>query len=103
MSRQEKNVPSYVKALAGISGGIFEAISLQPLDFAKTRLQMDKRGRYNNMFDCISKVSRKEGFLALYKGLTPLITHLGIKYCFRFGSFDIYKKNTEKIQYFTLA
>ena len=103
MTRTEKNVPSYVKALAGISGGIFEAISLQPLDFAKTRLQMDKRGRYNNMFDCISKVSRREGFLALYKGLTPLITHLGIKYCFRFGSFDIYKKNTEKIIDNTMA
>ena len=71
MTQSEKKVPSYVKALAGISGGIFEAISLQPLDFAKTRLQMDKHGKYNNMFDCISKVSRREGFFALYKGLTP--------------------------------
>ena len=92
----EKNIPSYVKAFAGITGGIFEAISLQPLDLAKTRIQMDKLGKYNNMFDCISKVNKREGFFALYKGLTPLVTHLGIKYCFRFGSFDIYKKNTEK-------
>ena len=94
--KEKKTAPSYVKALAGISGGVIEAISLQPLDFAKTRLQMDKRGKYINMFDCISKVSQREGFTALYKGLTPLVTHLGIKYCFRFGSFDIYKKNTEK-------
>ena len=90
-------IPSYIKALAGISGGMVEAISLQPLDFAKTRLQMDKRQKYNNMFDCMFKVSRKEGFFALYKGLTPFITHLGIKYCFRFGSFDIYQKNTQKV------
>ena len=90
-------IPSYIKAFAGISGGIFEAISLQPLDFAKTRLQMDKKNKYKNMFDCIQKVNRKEGFFALYKGLTPLTTHLGIKYCFRFGSFDIYKKQTEKV------
>tara|TARA_Y100000591_G_scaffold304715_1_gene301608 strand:+ start:338 stop:1240 length:903 start_codon:yes stop_codon:yes gene_type:complete len=93
----ERNTPLYVKAFAGVAGGIFEAISLQPLDLAKTRIQMDKLGKYNNMFDCISKVKKREGFLALYKGLTPLVTHLGIKYCFRFGSFDIYKKNTEKL------
>ena len=100
---REKSIPSYVKAFAGITGGIFEAISLQPLDLAKTRIQMDKRGKYNNMFDCISKVNKREGFFALYKGLTPLVTHLGIKYCFRFGSFDIYKKNTEKFIQNTMA
>ena len=52
----ENIVPSYVKAFAGISGGIIEAILLQPLDFSKTRLQMDKHGKYNNMFDCIFKI-----------------------------------------------
>lgn len=35
-----------VKALAGSLGGIVEALTLQPIDVVKTRLQLDKTGKY---------------------------------------------------------
>ncbi len=35
-----------VKALAGSLGGVVEACTLQPIDVAKTRLQLDHSGQY---------------------------------------------------------
>ena len=35
-----------VKAVAGSLGGVVEACLLQPIDVAKTRLQLDKSGQY---------------------------------------------------------
>ena len=72
----EKKVPSYVKALAGISGGVIEAIFSTTSRFCENSFTNGQTWEiYINMFDCISKVSRREGFTALYKGLTPLVTH----------------------------
>jgi hypothetical protein len=39
----------------------------QPLDVTKTRLQLDKTGRYNGMIDCGRKIVAQEGTLSLYK------------------------------------
>ena len=55
---------------------------------AKTRLQLDKEKKYKGMFDCLRKVSAEEGPKALYKGLTPFVTHLTLKYALRFGLFE---------------
>lgn len=35
-----------VKAVAGSLGGVVEACMLQPIDVAKTRLQLDHSGQY---------------------------------------------------------
>jgi len=64
------------------------AVTLQPLDVAKTRLQLDKTGKYKGMFHCLRTIAQEEGFSALYKGLTPFITHLTLKYALRFGGFE---------------
>ena len=42
-----------VKLFAGMAGGLAEAVTLQPLDVAKTRLQLDKAGKYKGMFHCL--------------------------------------------------
>ena len=39
----------------------------QPLDVTKTRLQLDKTGRYTGMIDCGRKIVAQEGALSLYK------------------------------------
>jgi hypothetical protein len=64
----------------------------QPLDVTKTRLQLDKTGRYNGMVDCGVKIYQKEGAAALYKGLSPFVAHLTLKYALRFGTFGFFKK-----------
>jgi solute carrier family 25 citrate transporter 1 len=63
----------------------------RPLDTSKTRLQIDKTGRYRGLVNTLTTIAREEGAGALYKGLTPFVTHLTLKYALRFGSFGYYK------------
>mmetsp|Transcript_17344 Transcript_17344/g.21012 ORF Transcript_17344/g.21012 Transcript_17344/m.21012 type:complete len:333 (-) Transcript_17344:264-1262(-) len=85
-------VSPWVKLVAGMCGGVTEAVCLQPLDVAKTRLQLDKAGKYKGMFNCLQTVAKEEGVSALYKGLTPFVTHLTLKYAVRFGMFEQFKQ-----------
>lgn len=85
-------VPPYVKLVAGMCGGVAEACSLQPLDVAKTRLQLDHSGKYKGMFHTLRTIAKEEGVPALYKGLTPFVTHLTFKYALRFGLFEYLKQ-----------
>lgn len=64
----------------------------QPLDVTKTRLQLDKTGRYRGMVDCGVKTYQREGAAALYKGLTPFTMHLTLKYALRFATFSFFQK-----------
>jgi solute carrier family 25 citrate transporter 1 len=73
--------------LSGSLGGLLEACLCQPLDVAKTRLQLDAQKKYKGLAHCISTIYREEGARALYKGLTPFCTHLTLKYALRLGSF----------------
>lgn len=82
------NLSPYIKLVSGMCGGVAEACLLQPLDVAKTRLQLDKQGKYKGMVDTLKVVAREEGFPALYKGLTPFVTHLTLKYALRFAGFE---------------
>jgi solute carrier family 25 citrate transporter 1 len=87
-----RHVPVYVKMLAGMAGGVAEACMLQPLDVTKTRLQLDTVGKYKGMINCGKTIYREEGYLALYKGLSPFVTHLTLKYALRFGSFAQFRE-----------
>jgi len=75
--------------LSGSLGGLIEACLCQPLDVAKTRLQLDAAKKYKGLSHCISTIFREEGARALYKGLTPFCTHLTLKYALRLGSFGL--------------
>ena len=86
-----KTIPAYVKAVSGMCGGLVEACSLQPLDVAKTRLQLDNAGKYRGLVHTVRTVATEEGVAALYKGLTPFVTHLTFKYALRFGAFGYLK------------
>ena len=60
---------------ASAIAGFFAAFFSLPFDFAKTRLQKQKRApdgslQYKGMFDCFVKVSREEGLLRFYRGFT---------------------------------
>ncbi|KAF0692519.1 Aste57867_16413 [Aphanomyces stellatus] len=87
-----KPLSPYVKMVAGMAGGVVEACVLQPLDVTKTRLQLDRTGMYKGMWHCGKTIYETEGGLALYKGLTPFVMHLTLKYALRFGSFAWFKE-----------
>jgi len=60
----------------GAVGGITAQTCIYPLEIVKTRLAVSEPGTYKGISHCLFKISRKEGFGALYRGLTASV--LGI-------------------------
>lgn len=78
-----------VKTVGGMLGGAVEALALQPLDTIKTRLQLSNGNVH--AFTIGKRTFQQEGFLALYKGLTPFGMNLISKYALRFYSVETYR------------
>lgn len=55
----------------GMSAGCFSTLGNNPFDVVKTRLQGTKAVQYDNTMDCFSKILRREGISAFYKGILP--------------------------------
>lgn len=54
----------------GSIAGCIGATAVYPIDLVKTRMQAQKhKALYDNSFDCLKKILRKEGFKGLYSGL----------------------------------
>ncbi|XP_015606817.1 solute carrier family 25 member 35 isoform X2 [Cephus cinctus] len=69
--------PILLTFLAASLGGSCVALTMQPFDVLATRLYnqgVDKTGKgqlYNGLLDALIKISKKEGFFGLYKGVFP--------------------------------
>lgn len=66
--------------LGGVSGG-FGPIVNNPLDVVKTRMQRqvirpDRPAKYTGIVQAIGVIYREEGFLALWKGITPRLLRI---------------------------
>jgi len=77
---------------------------VQPLDLVKTRLQISGQGgaakEYTGTFDAFTKIIKREGFRAIYKGLSAGLLRQATYTTTRLGVFtglnDYYKKETGK-------
>lgn len=62
-------------SIAGTVGGLFSVTVGHPLDTIKVRLQttaiLAQKTKFRGTFDCIMQTVRREGALALFKGLSP--------------------------------
>jgi hypothetical protein len=77
------NIAPAKRAACGALAGVCAVLTTYPLDLVKTRLTVQKEGKgadgvvykktYNGTWDCLTKVSREEGFSSLFKGLSPTI------------------------------
>ncbi|KAG2492720.1 hypothetical protein HYH03_009133 [Edaphochlamys debaryana] len=85
------HVSPALKGFAGSIGGVAEACCLQPMDVIKTRIQLDKTGKYKGIIQTGSTIYHEEGLKSLWKGLTPFATHLTLKYALRMGSNSMYQ------------
>ncbi|XP_058467015.1 mitochondrial 2-oxoglutarate/malate carrier protein-like [Malaya genurostris] len=100
----EKKKPVYIQYLFGGLSGIGATCVVQPLDLVKTRMQISGLGgavkEYNNTFDAIAKIIRREGALALYKGLSAAIMRQATYTTTRLGVYtslnDTYKQKRNK-------
>jgi len=72
--------PSTVNELiAGSIGGAAQVLVGQPLDTVKTRAQIAPKGMFKGPMDILVQTIRKEGFLALWKGMaSPLVGIAGV-------------------------
>jgi solute carrier family 25 citrate transporter 1 len=83
-------IPKYVSVCAASIAGSVEAIIFQPFDVTKTRLQTDNYNKYKGVIDCFKTIYKNEGIKALYKGLTPFITNLSLKYALRLYTYELF-------------
>ena len=51
-------------------------IVANPFDVVKSRMQQDGSGKYSSLLDCLVRISRSEGILALWKGFVPAFLKL---------------------------
>jgi len=96
----EKNAPQYVKFGTNIlSGGLAGSLSLTvvySLDFARTRLANDAKGKggerqFNGLIDVYAKTLKTDGIQGLYRGFTISCVGIFIYRGMYFGLYDSLK------------
>merc|ERR1712110_886999 len=96
----DKNAPQYVKFGTNIaSGGLAGSLSLTlvySLDFARTRLANDAKGkggerRFNGLIDVYAKTLKTDGIQGLYRGFAISAVGIFIYRGMYFGLFDTLK------------
>lgn len=93
IAREDRNaIHPLVRPLAAMFAGAIEATVLQPLDVLKTRVQLDKVGKYQGIIHSVKKIRQEEGVRALYKGLVPFQLNLMLKYLYRFACYEQMKR-----------
>lgn len=79
--------------VAGGAAGVVESSCCHPLDTIKTRMQLrTKGGSTKGPLRTASSIVSKEGFFALYKGLSAVMMGIAPKMAVRFTSFETYKE-----------
>ena len=69
--------------VAGSIAGMAAKTILQPLDLIKVRLQVQDgtgKNEYRGVVNAIQRVVKEEGFLGLYRGLTPNLMAAGVSW-----------------------
>jgi len=78
--------------IAGSFGGAAQVLVGQPLDTVKTRAQIAPKGMFKGPIDILAQTVRKEGILALYKGMaSPLLGIAGVN-SLLFAAYGISKR-----------
>ena len=72
----------------GLAGSFGEIVTI-PLDTAKIRMQVQSgENKYQGLLDCLRRILKQEGFLALYKGLSAGVLRQIIYGSLRIGLFS---------------
>ena len=71
--------------ISGTCGGMASILAVHPLDTVRTRLQAAPAGAYRGAWHCARATLRREGPLALYKGLAWPLAAQGLYKAIMFG------------------
>ncbi|CAH2044183.1 unnamed protein product, partial [Iphiclides podalirius] len=92
---KERYIPNSLKFLFGGLAGMAATCVVQPLDLIKTRMQLGAKGR--SSFTVAGEIVAKEGFMALYTGLSAGLLRQATYTTTRLGVytwlFDSYKQS----------
>jgi len=84
--------PEHAAGLAGAAAGVTSVITCFPLDLVRTRLMVrGGRERYKSLLGALRRVSREEGFGALYRGLLPAVLSMAPNGAVYYGVYDALK------------
>jgi len=76
----------------GVLGGFVRALIGHPFDTVKTKLQINPT-KYKNSYNCLKIISKEQGLLSLYNGLSVPLIFNGLIVGTHFYVYDNYKKN----------
>lgn len=89
MNQDAKTINIKQEMLGGFSAGVVGTVIGYPLDLVKTRMQTSSDGK--GFLRVGSRIVRREGFLALYKGMTPPLISLAILNTGNFTSYNYFR------------
>lgn len=93
MAPKDQRKNPLMHLVAGGVAGVVESSCCHPLDTIKTRMQLrTKGGSTKGPLRTASNIVSKEGFFALYKGLSAVMMGIAPKMAVRFTSFETYKE-----------
>lgn len=78
--------------LAGACSGFAKCTVGHPFDTIKVRLQTAPQGKFTGPLDCLLTTVRREGPLAVYKGMTPPLVGWLAMDSVMLGSLNLYKR-----------
>ena len=84
--------------LAGWVGGIGNLIVGHPFDTVKTLVQNAPPGQYKGSLDCVQQLIRKEGPLAVYKGVKAPMAGVGTVFAIYFFAYDTTESVLRRVQ-----
>eukprot|EP00594_Rhizosolenia_setigera_P014796 CAMPEP_0178959224 /NCGR_PEP_ID=MMETSP0789-20121207/12149_1 /TAXON_ID=3005 /ORGANISM="Rhizosolenia setigera, Strain CCMP 1694" /LENGTH=378 /DNA_ID=CAMNT_0020642157 /DNA_START=17 /DNA_END=1153 /DNA_ORIENTATION=+ len=90
----ERKRTQLVPLFAGIAGGTASTISLYPLDLIKVRMQVNTQTQHNpsSILNLFLQITRNEGILGLYQGLSPALIGSGLSWGGYFYFYEIIKQ-----------
>lgn len=100
MKKERNPLKSFVK---GFVTGFVEAVICYPTEFVKTQLQLQSKANpeYSGIMDCVKKVVKGHGPLALYRGAMPLIIGSSVKQMVRWSTYSnvsgVFRKDDNSI------
>lgn len=76
---------------AGAVAGSLGSGLVTPMDVIKTRVQGKQAAKYDGLVDCFKKVTKAEGFMALWAGLVPRMVVVGALFGVSMLAFEMLK------------
>jgi len=95
--RDIKNMSPWVNLLAGSMAGATSVIFTYPLDLVRVRLAVEvEKKKYSGIMSCIRSIVQTQGFLGLFRGMSPtlmgIIPYAGVN----FSTFEFLKSQVKK-------